>query len=102
MLFENSQGLLAHNEAKLLCCNLLGILLIRFEQVVIQVFRYMDGGSDVVTIRREDDCFELGKLSLCAQILEAFGQFVQLVDIITIHVLQKGGHRAVLHMEGHF
>ena len=43
---------------------------IRLEQVVIQIFRNLNSGSDIVTIRRKDNCLEFGKFSLCAQLLE--------------------------------
>ena len=50
--------MLIHNEAKLLYGYLLGVLLIRLEQIVIQIFLNLDSGSDIVTIRRKDNCLE--------------------------------------------
>ena len=102
MLLQNGPGMLVHNEAKLLYGHLLGVSLIRLEQVVIQIFRNLDSGSDIVTIRRKDNCLEFGKFSLFAQLLEAFGQLVQSMDIVAGHVFQKRRHRTVLHLEDHF
>ena len=55
-----------------------------------------------MTIRRKDNCLEFGKFSLCAQLLEAFGQLVQFMDIVAVCVFQKRRHRTVLHPEDHF
>ena len=43
--------MLVHNEAKLLMATSSGFMLIRLEQVVIQIFRNLNSGSDIVTIR---------------------------------------------------
>ena len=63
VLLQNGPGMLVHNEAKLLYGHLLGVSLIRLEQVVIQIFRNLDSGSNIVTIRRKDNCLEFGKFS---------------------------------------
>ena len=63
MLLQNREGLLVHNEPKLLGCNLLGISLVRLEQVVIQVLGDLNSGSDIVAVRRKDDRLQFGKLS---------------------------------------
>ena len=102
VLLQNGPGMLIHNEAKFLYGYLLGGSLIRLEQIVIQIFRNLDSGSDIVTICRKDNCLEFGKFSLCAQLLEAFSQLVQSMDIVAVRVFQKRRHRAVLHPEDHF
>ena len=102
MLLQNRPGMLIHNETELFHSHLLGISLIWLEQVVIQIFRNPDSGGNIVAIRREDDCLEFGKLLLCAQLLEAFGQLVQFMDIIAVHVIQKRRHCTVLHLKDHF
>ena len=94
--------MLIHNEAKFLYGYLIGVSLIRLEQIVIQIFRNLDSGSDIVTIRRKDNRLVCGEVSLRDHLLEAFGQLVQFVNIIAVHAFQKRGHRAVLHLDRHF
>ena len=101
MLLKNREGLLVHIEPKLLGCNLLGISLVRLEQVVIQVLRDLNSGSDIVAVRRKDDRLQFGKLAAVFPAFEVLCQFIEFLDIVTIHILQKIRHSAILRPEEH-
>ena len=102
VLLQNGPGMLVHNEAKLLYGHLLGVSLIRLEQVVIQIFRNLDSGSDIVTIRRKDNCLEFGKFSLCAQLLKhlanSFSPWISSQSMFS----RSAGIALSLHLEDHF